>query len=195
MNTRPDPTNTLLKPLPDLNGMERISFYRWVKFLLRNDVTDGTFDGLARRVRLPQSSIYRMMQTLQKGGYVEIIEDLVNRRGGKKSVRPTERLMAYIEDLVRITTPDGAVIASHLLEATYLTNAKRWGVPVLEGKLSGGQLVVLSVLALKANVNGVVGAVMFSELQNLSGLTRPAVQAFIKRLRSEGALRGTRQVE
>lgn len=66
---------------------------------------------------------------------------------------------------------------------------------MLEGKLSGGQLLVLSVLALKANVNGVVGAVTFSELQNLSGLTRPAVQAFIKRLRSEGSLRGTRQME
>lgn len=188
MNTSLDPINTLLKPLPGIQGIELVSFYRWIKLVLVHGVLDGTFDALARRVRLPQSSVYKTMQTLQKGGYVEISEDLVNRRGGKKSVRPTERLMAYIEDLGRITTPDGAVIASHLLEATYLTSAKRWDIPVLEGKLSGGQLLILSTLALKADVNGVVGVITFSELQNLSGMTRPAVQAFIKRLRYEGVI-------
>lgn len=57
---------------------------------------------------------------------------------------------------------------------------------MLEGKLSGGQLLVLSVLALKANVNGVVGAVTFSELQNLSGLTRLQ----FRRLSNDYDLRG-----
>jgi DNA-binding MarR family transcriptional regulator len=188
MSTSLDPIKTLLKPLPGIQGIELVSFYRWIKLVLLHDVPDDTFDALARRLRLPQSSIYKMMQTLQKGGYVEIIEDLVNRRGGKKSVRPTARLMEYFEDLGDITISDGAAMVDQLLEATYLTNAKRWNTPVLQGKLSGGQLLVLSALLLKADVNGVVGAVTFSQMQNLSGLTRPTVKAFIKQLRSEGII-------
>lgn len=188
MNTRPDPINTLLKPVPGLSGIERISFYRWAKLLLKNDVPDDTFDALSRRVGLPQSSIYRMMQKLEVGGYVEIDEDLVNRRGGKKSVRPTEKLLEYIEKIGRIHTPDGAAVAVRLLEATYLTKASRWDMPLFEGKLSGGQLLVLSALVLRADAKGVVRKFTFSELQNLSGLSRPAIQSLIKRLRSEGVI-------
>lgn len=188
MNSSCTPINTLLMPLPDFHGVERISFYRWLKLLLQNGAPDEAYDALARRVGLPQSSIYRMMQKLEVGGYVEIDEDLVNRRGGKKSVRPTEKLLEYIKKIGQIHTPDGAAVAVQLLEATYLTKASRWDMPLFEGKLSGGQLLVLSALVLRADAKGVVRTFTFSELQNLSGLSRPAIQSLIKRLRSEGVI-------
>lgn len=186
MNTPFNPVVCLLNPIPELSGMGLLCFYRWLKFCLKFGFLTPTYDELAKCLALPKSALIRMVNTLHEAGYVEVLEDPDNRRGGKIRVVPTDKLARYVGEISKASTPDNAAEACLLLDAPYLVGDKKFDLVLCKGKLSGAQLVAMASLVLVADKDGVVKGVSYSTLQNLSGQTRSAIQALIKRLTTVG---------
>lgn len=87
MNTLFNPVVCLLNPLPELSGMGLLSFYRWLKFGLKFGFPTPTYKELAKCLALPKSALVQLIKTLHEAGYVDVLEDPDNRRGGKNSCR------------------------------------------------------------------------------------------------------------
>lgn len=186
MNSSLNPAILFAVPLSFLKGTELVCFYRWLNLMLSGGDYSATSSDLAGVLKLPQTSIVRMLKALNDAGYVELIDDPINRRGGKKEVCLTGKLHHLMDSMDGVEAPVNAELAHRLLMAPYLTGKRKWDVC---GKaLSGAGLTALCALIMVAGSQGLVRGFRFSDLQRISGLSRSGIQSLIKSLQSKGVI-------